>query len=126
MESLAAEQPCPEYACTLTLSEHSLVDDCGIDGEDGDVWHFDELGRAGWPGPDGRFPDRKPKHYEPEPQELHGPYEVRMQEETRERYLSWVRPSWLMAVEDAEFECSMLGSPVVFSGDLRPTDSRTN
>lgn len=116
--------PCPEYACTLELGEHSPVgNDHTVNAEEGDVWHFDEIGRAGWPGPDGRFPDRKPQVAPAvEQQGFYGPYELRELEAQAQRQRAWVRPSWLMAVEDAQFECSMLGSPVPFSGDNRPTD----
>lgn len=50
------------------------------------------------------------------------PYGQRHQVQERTRRMQWVRPDWLMSVEDAAFQYRFLGSAVPFSGDLRPTD----
>lgn len=50
------------------------------------------------------------------------PYEVQHQRKERARWLMLARPDWTLTVEDAQFSHDFLGSPVPFSGDLRPAD----
>lgn len=118
--SEAEEQLCPVYNCTLPMELHDPVDpEAGFRCDPDSFWHSNELDGVCWPEPLIPAP-LDPKQFEPQP--LYGAYEERFQREARERNLQWVRQSWLSSVADIDFDCFFLGSPVAFSGDLRPRD----
>ena len=106
---------CPVYACVLSADEHNPVDPAaGFDCEPESYMHGDGEGGY-WPAP--FYSTSEPLQ---PASSLYGPYEQKFQEEERARMLHWASQFWHCALEDIEFECFMLGSPTVFSGDLRP------